>query len=116
MDEVCISLNKNSELIDTGMLCTLNKSQCITIPKKIRRLLSLKAGDEVTISLTNISKGMIVQKYTCETLENIMVVTNSGSIRIPKEFMKVLSLKIGDMFHIYRSFDEQFIILIQVSE
>src|SRR5699024_2954723 len=80
-----------------------NKGQSITIPKKIRESLSLSEGNEVTISFTNNSRELIIRKLTSETFDNVMVVSQKGSIRIPNELLRLLCLKHGDTFHIYLS-------------
>ncbi|WP_068672938.1 hypothetical protein [Oceanobacillus sp. Castelsardo] len=100
-----------NKLINTGLFCILNKSQCITLPITIRNSLSLIVGDEVTVSLTTHSKELIIKKLIGETVENIMIISNKGSIRIPEEIMRTLHLKRGVVFHIYVSIDESFILL-----
>ncbi|WP_047982421.1 MULTISPECIES: AbrB/MazE/SpoVT family DNA-binding domain-containing protein [Ornithinibacillus] len=99
------------QLIDTGLYCILNKHQSITIPKTVRKALALLAGDEVTVSMTSTSRGLIIQKLTNETLENIMIITRKGAIRIPVELKKNLCLEKGDMFQVYKSIDNQFVVL-----
>lgn len=76
--------------------CTLSKGYTITIPKSIRETLNLKNGDEVIIGLT--SKDLIIQKLYDDTLENKMILTDRGSVKIPQEFIKLLSLERGDVF------------------
>jgi bifunctional DNA-binding transcriptional regulator/antitoxin component of YhaV-PrlF toxin-antitoxin module len=91
----------SDELTDTGLFCTLNKTQSITIPIIIRDTLSITAGDEVIIGLTSNSKELFIQSLIGQTLENIMIISNKGSIRIPEELMRTLYLKKGEVFHIY---------------
>lgn len=111
MYEINASQNK---LINTGLFCTLNKSQCITLPITIRNSLSLIAGDEVTVGLTTHSKELVIKKLIGETVENIMIISNKGSIRIPEELMRTLYLKKGEVFHLYVSINESFILLKKV--
>ncbi|CDO04324.1 SpoVT / AbrB like domain protein [Oceanobacillus picturae] len=99
------------KLTDTGLFCILNRTQSITIPIIIRDTLSLTAGDEVIVGLTSNSKELLIQKLIGQTLENIMIISNKGSIRIPEELMKTLYLKKGEVFHIYISIDESVILL-----
>jgi len=99
------------KLIETNLFCTLNKRQFITIPKVIRNRLHLEAGSELTISMLHGSKDLLVQKPAKHTLENIMVLSNRGTVRIPQELKRYLCLQAGDLFHIYLSADERFIVL-----
>lgn len=105
-----INTSQNT-LINTGLYCILNKSQCITLPTTIRNSLSLIAGDTVTVSLITNSKELVIKKLIGETVENIMIISNKGSIRIPEELMRTLHLKKGEVFHLYLSIDESFILL-----
>ena len=111
MRELLVSNNKEYKLNDTELFCTLNKSQYITIPIHIRKLLSLSAGDEVTVSLTKNSSELIIQKRNHVTFENTMVITGKGSIRIPEELKRTLCLQMGDTFQIYLSKENQLILL-----
>lgn len=79
--------------------CTLSKGYTITIPKSIRKTLNLRSGEEVTISLT--SKELIIRKLYEDNLENKMILTDRGSVKIPQEFIKLLSLERGDVFILY---------------
>ncbi|WP_249871653.1 AbrB/MazE/SpoVT family DNA-binding domain-containing protein [Oceanobacillus saliphilus] len=80
--------------------CTLSKGYTITIPKLIRETLNLYCGHEIIIRLQ--SKELVIQKLLYEdTLENKMVLNNRGSVRIPQEFIKLLSLERGDIFNLY---------------
>lgn len=79
--------------------CTLSTEYKITIPKLIREALNLVIGDEVTISL--ISKKLIIRKLYEDTMENKMVLNDRGAVQIPQEFIKLLSLEKGDLFNVY---------------
>ncbi|MCF3942257.1 AbrB/MazE/SpoVT family DNA-binding domain-containing protein [Oceanobacillus alkalisoli] len=89
-------MRKNYSLRGT---CTLSNGYTITIPKLIRESLNLTSGDEVTISLK--SKDLIIQKLYKDTLENNMILNDRGSVKIPQEFIKLLSLESGDVFNLY---------------
>lgn len=79
--------------------CILTKGHSITIPKLIRGKLSFISGDEITISLK--SEELIIQKSYRDMLENKIILNDRGSIKIPQEFIKILSLKKGDRFNLY---------------
>ena len=79
--------------------CILTNGYKITIPKLIREKLSFISGDEVTISLN--SEELIIQKQYGDTLENKMVLNDRGTIKIPQEFIKLLSLERGDLFNLH---------------
>lgn len=113
---MCKLQDKQKQLIDTGLFCILKKDQNITIPKSTRKTLALMAGDEVTISMTNNSRELIIEKLTSETLENIMIITKRGSIRIPEELKRYLCLKAGDMFRLYLTTNNQIIVLKHVKK
>src|SRR5699024_1530243 len=89
-------MGKNYSLNGT---CTLSNGYTITIPKLIRESLNLISGDEVTISLK--SKDLIIQKLYKDTLENSMILNGRGSVKIPQEFIRLLSLEKGDVFILY---------------
>lgn len=94
------SLSKeSSKQEEKNTTCTLSKEYKITIPKFIRQEFNLICGDEVTISLT--SKELIIRKQLEDTLENRMVLNDRGTVKIPQEFIKILSLQKGDVFNIY---------------
>lgn len=76
--------------------CILTKGYTITIPKLVREKLIFISGDEVTISMK--SNLLIIQKPYSDTLENKIVFNDRGSIKIPQEFIKLLSLEKGDCF------------------
>ncbi|MCG3419724.1 MULTISPECIES: AbrB/MazE/SpoVT family DNA-binding domain-containing protein [Oceanobacillus] len=90
--------NKRDQLTNTGIICKLNKRMTITIPKKIRKRLSLMAGDEVAISMIAKSNELIIRKVIEDTLDNKMIINEKGAIRIPIELRRFLSLENGDLF------------------
>lgn len=104
-------LDMRDQLIDTGIICILNQGLSITIPKKIRKELSITAGDEVAVSLIAKSNGLLIQKNTENTLDNIMTINEKGAIRIPVELKRFLSLKKGDSFLLYIADHDPFILL-----
>ena len=89
------SLNQKRKK-EKNTTCTLSKCYTITIPKLIRETLDLMSGDEIIISSN--SEQLIIQKLNEHTLENIMILNNRGSVKIPQEFINLLSLENGDTF------------------
>ncbi|WP_188453354.1 AbrB/MazE/SpoVT family DNA-binding domain-containing protein [Virgibacillus oceani] len=106
--------NKCNQFTDTGLTCTLNNGQSITIPKSIRETVPLMPGDEVTVGLTNSLQELIIRKYNRASLDNKMIISERGGIWIPKELRKSLCLRKGDMFQVYVSNSTQLIKLTKV--
>lgn len=79
--------------------CILTTSYKITIPKTIRETLNLLNGDELTISLR--SKELIIRKLSQDTLENKMIINERGTVKIPQEFINLLSWEKGDLFNLH---------------
>lgn len=111
MCETISLLDKRDPLNDNGIICKLNKSLTMTIPKKIRERLSIMAGDQVAISLIAKSNELIIRKVTESTVDNQMIINERGAIRIPIEIGRFLSLKNGDLFLLYFSNHGRFISL-----
>ncbi|GAA0316494.1 MULTISPECIES: AbrB/MazE/SpoVT family DNA-binding domain-containing protein [Oceanobacillus] len=102
---------KNPQLSPTGLFCTLTSSYSITLPKPIRDILNLNPGDEIVISLRSQSHELVVQKFGGNSLENIMILNERGSFRVPKEFIKFLYLEKGDTFILYLNREQKIVLL-----
>ncbi|WP_040980510.1 MULTISPECIES: AbrB/MazE/SpoVT family DNA-binding domain-containing protein [Oceanobacillus] len=98
------------QIRSTGLLCTITNSYSITIPKPIRDILNLSPGDEVVISKSQ-SNELVVQKFSGSSLENIMILNERGSFRVPKEFIRFLYLEKGDTFNLYLNSEKQIVLL-----
>ncbi|MCM3763062.1 AbrB/MazE/SpoVT family DNA-binding domain-containing protein [Alkalihalobacillus oceani] len=105
---------KKEQPSETGLICILKNGQTITLPKKIRERLCLNFGDEVTVGLTKKSKELIIQKCEGETLDNRMIVSERGAVRIPMELRRFIPLEKGDYFHIFIMKENQAILLKKV--
>ncbi|MCM3715468.1 AbrB/MazE/SpoVT family DNA-binding domain-containing protein [Alkalihalobacillus oceani] len=101
MIEPFYSNNQQESLVDTGLACSFKSGQSITIPKPIREELSILFGDEVIVSVKANQNELIIQKNSGETVDNKMIVSEKGSIRIPKELKRFLHIKPGDTFKIF---------------
>lgn len=91
--------DKPNKQLKKNTICILSKGNTITIPKFVREEINLICGDEVTISLT--SKEIIIWKQYEDILENRMTLNSRGTVKIPQEFIKLLSLEKGDVFNLY---------------
>ena len=101
MIKSCNIKERVNELVDSRLTCSLKHKQHITIPSAIRRRLNILPGEEIAIGLKGGSKDLIIKKYSDHSLDNKMIVSDRGSIRIPTELTRVLGLCRGDVFHIY---------------
>ncbi|MFC0560147.1 AbrB/MazE/SpoVT family DNA-binding domain-containing protein [Halalkalibacter alkalisediminis] len=115
MIETSYKKEKAKELIDSKLTCSLKHRQDVTIPGSIRKKLFILPGEEVIIGLEEGSNDLFIRKYTNHSLENKMVVSDRGSIRIPTELTRALGLCKGDMFHIYLVKNENGLLLKKVN-
>ncbi|CEI82991.1 hypothetical protein J18TS1_07070 [Oceanobacillus oncorhynchi subsp. incaldanensis] len=111
MYDSCPINEKNPQINPTGLHCMITSSYSVTIPKPIRDILNLSPGDEVIISSKHKSNELIVQKFSGNSIENIMILNERGSFRVPKEFIKFLNLEIGDIFSLYLNREKQIVLL-----
>ncbi|WP_100405380.1 AbrB/MazE/SpoVT family DNA-binding domain-containing protein [Bacillus solitudinis] len=101
MSEVFTSQNPRLQIIDTGLKCTIKSGYYVTIPKSIRKSLTLGCGDEVAVGLTGQADELMIQKLHGETLNNKMIISEKGAIRIPIELRRILKLEKEDSFYIF---------------
>ncbi|KGA96268.1 MAG: AbrB/MazE/SpoVT family DNA-binding domain-containing protein [Bacillaceae bacterium] len=102
---------KVKELTDSNLMCSLKDKQHITIPSSIRRKLNILPGEEVAVGLADGLKDLIIKKNSDHSLDNKMIVSERGSIRIPTELTRALGLCKGDVFHIYLLIKDNCILL-----
>ncbi|WP_332696210.1 AbrB/MazE/SpoVT family DNA-binding domain-containing protein [Halalkalibacter lacteus] len=115
MFEVVINEEKKKQLSVSKSTCNLNQRQSIIIPNLIRKRLNIHSGDEVTVSLSEKTNGLVIRKSFGDTLENKMIIGQRGSIRIPSELMRVLRLEVGDIFDIHSPDNDSFIFLEKIN-
>ncbi|WP_368505256.1 AbrB/MazE/SpoVT family DNA-binding domain-containing protein [Alkalihalophilus sp. As8PL] len=98
-------------LIETALFCKLNSRQDITLPNSIRNILLILPGMIVTIRLLPGTNDIQIQKGSASAVENKMVVSEKGSIRIPSEIIRRARIRKGDRFRIYFTNNEESILL-----
>ncbi|TES45767.1 AbrB/MazE/SpoVT family DNA-binding domain-containing protein [Halalkalibacterium halodurans] len=111
MTETFTSKKKQDSLINTELTCSLKNGQSITIPRPIREKLSFFPGDEVTVSLTAESNELMIRKVKGDTLDNKMIISERGAIRIPVELRRFLRLEREESFDIFVLREDEGILL-----
>ncbi|WP_083633479.1 hypothetical protein [Alkalihalophilus pseudofirmus] len=94
-DETLKKLEGNS------FYCKLNSRQDITLPHTLRKTLLIEPGVLITVGLVPGTTSIFIKKDIGSLVDNKMVVSENGSIRIPSEITKRAGFCKGDRFRIH---------------
>ncbi|WP_280771457.1 AbrB/MazE/SpoVT family DNA-binding domain-containing protein [Salipaludibacillus daqingensis] len=88
-------------IYDTKRVCKFKKDQTILVPAGIRKLVSFFPRDEVFVRFDEKSNDITIYRSDTQTVENRMLITQNGAVRIPSEIKNLVKLKEGDRLSIF---------------
>ena len=101
-----------NKFFDMRLKCTVSSRYTVTIPKAIRKKLSISPGDLVNVGMSDDQQSLLVSKAIEETTDNKVVVNDKNLITIPIELRRYLSIKVGNRLKIF-TMNDKFAVLMK---
>ncbi|MCR6117174.1 hypothetical protein HXA34_02365 [Salipaludibacillus agaradhaerens] len=88
-------------LINTHLTCTFSRHQTVRLPYELRKKLPFLQRESVSVIFGDNQHEIKIVRPGPESYHNEMSVNKNGTIRIPSEIKKFMSIKEGDVLSIF---------------